>query len=331
MLKTLINSTLNVTDADRVCIICDTSRKKTAFEIKKLLNDSVHIEHVSERIACDQLPAKIKNLLTEDCYNVVIICIEHEQAIWHSKERKQAKYHLKKRLVSVIAPYEFLEENRTKTDLQLIRDLGVFIKEQLKTGSKVSISSNAGTKLEAVIGDNIFIEDGDYSKPETGGDYPSGEVGFGPKESSVNGKVFYDLKVQNLGIVDVGDIILDIEVDKVITVNGNKQDQFNAILEENEVYSYISEISFGVNPHIEVIDNKTNIVEEKKAGTIHFGHGGNAAYGGRTGPHFDCVIDAPTVFVDDKPFMKNGKFNINGMQKELAKQLKEFNLLIDEK
>lgn len=42
---------------------------------------------------------------------------------------------------------------------------------------------------------------------------------------------------------------------------------------------------------------------------MHFGCGGNESYGTRKGPHFDSVINNPTIFVDGKLIMDKGIFN----------------------
>ena len=329
MINTLLSTSLNIQESDKICIICDDSRAETAEAIKDCLKNKVRVERVKEKIKCDQLPKNIISILCDGIHNVIIICIEREQDIWHSKERKKAKYSLGKRLASVIAPYEFLEKNIIKCDLKLMKELGEFVKNYLRENSKVVITGKGGTSIEAIVGES-FLEDGDYSIPNTGGDFPSGESGFSPKELTVNGMVNYDLKVQGIGCVNMGDITVEIKDDKIEKVFGRKTKEFNDMLEANNEFRHISEISFGINPYIEIIDNKTNIIEEKKAGTVHFGHGGNFAYGNKIGRHFDAVIDAPTVYIDNVLFIKNGKFHLHGLTEGTYKKLKMFDLVYNE-
>ncbi len=51
------------------------------------------------------------------------------------------------------------------------------------------------------------------------------------------------------------------------------------------------------------------LAEEKNLGTAHFGSGGNLSYGNREGPHFDAVIEKPTVYFDSKIIIENGRLN----------------------
>lgn len=233
-----------------------------------------------------------------------IIIIGLKENIWHTNERKYAKYKKQKRLVNLLHPDYPCDSYQT--DINSISFFGNQLSEILSDADCIKIISEAGTNLTAKIG-RYFLENGDYSVPGSGGDFPSGEVGFGPIEGSVNGTLVYDFKVQHVGFVRADPQILFVENDKIHMMRASSE--FQRLIRSHHAFQYISEISFGINPYWSEADNKSSIIEEKNLGTMHFGHGGNESYGNRKGPHFDAVILRPTVYLDDILVMKNGVFN----------------------
>ena len=141
-----------------------------------------------------------------------------------------------------------------------------------------------------------------------GGDFPSGEIGFGPKKGSVNGEIVYDVKIQHIG--KINKLKIKVQNDKITAINGLRKPDFIKILDRDEILYYISEISMGINP-MTTIKNDIYIVEEKKLGTMHFGHGANLSYGHRIGLHMDGVIAKPTLKIGNKIIIRNGELNSN--------------------
>jgi leucyl aminopeptidase (aminopeptidase T) len=69
----------------------------------------------------------------------------------------------------------------------------------------------------------------------------------------------------------------------------------------------IAEFAFGTNPCGNIL-----LATEKAYGTSHVAIGQNTWLGGKNecSIHWDFVIDRPTVTIDDKPVLKNGKFAV---------------------
>lgn len=235
-----------------------------------------------------------------------IIIIGSEENIWHTAERKKAKYDLKKRLVNLLHPDNPCESYYA--DIKKIKLLGTQIEKYLQSTKIVRIYSHSGTNLQAEVG-RTFCEADEYTHPGSGGDFPIGEVGFGPKIYTVNGQIVYDLKIQHVGFVKNTPQKALVKNDAVIPINGLPE--FKSLLQSHPVLRFISEISIGINPIWTEVPNKHSIVEEKNLGTVHFGHGGNSSYGIRQGPHFDAVILSPTVYFDNLLVLENGFLNRN--------------------
>lgn len=121
---------------------------------------------------------------------------------------------------------------------------------------------------------------------------------------------------------------LEIKNDRVIDVQGKFRGELEAFFEKTDpILWFISEVSMGLNPETPIDPNPTHIVEEKKLGTAHFGHGGNASYGKRIGFHLDGVVNCPTISVGDETIMKEGKIPYDIIDSESTKWLGKYNLI----
>jgi leucyl aminopeptidase (aminopeptidase T) len=120
-------------------------------------------------------------------------------------------------------------------------------------------------------------------------------------------------------------LALSVQNDKVVKVEGEHASDFEAICKaRGDVLHYISEISMGMNPGGILTQNPQFIPEDKNFGTLHCGHGGNASYGSRIGPHLDGVMDRPSVWIDGVQVMDHGRLAPNYLPAELDYWLREY-------
>jgi hypothetical protein len=251
---------------------------------------------------------EILDILLGSRYQVIIFALKNN--IWHLDERKKAKYEKGKRLVSLVHP--LVPCLSYSSDLDEIYSIGKLVEQFLKKNRQLVLKTDKGTNLKAKIPsendyESIFFENGRYDLPSSGGDFPAGEVGFGPVRGSVTGRLVIDSKVQFIGGMVSHPLILQIENDRIVEVSGKYAQDFRQLIRTDPALAYIAEISFGVNPILVNITNKDSIAEEKNLGTFHCGFGGNSSYGTRKGPHFDVVINQPNAYFDGKLLIEEGK------------------------
>lgn len=299
--ENLLFNYLRVQNSESMALIHDASRRPVAECIKEMASargiglDAVEIDWKGR----GKLDPKASSLLASPEHSVVIISVV--KSIWHTAERHRARYELKKRIASIVSPLEYLIDGPALEDKNTLRQKGEGIALKLKTGSGIRITSPSGTNITAKIG-RVFVEDGFYDQPASGGNFPSGEVGFVPEIGSVNGVICYDVKFKNLGKLEKGDLVVEIENDAVRSIQGRRADDFRAMVNElGEEIMNIGEVAFGTNPMGVVRDDPTVIEVEKKLGTAHFGHGlnlGVAAKSVTPTSHVDGVYDDPALFVD---------------------------------
>ena len=301
---------LAVSPPDRVVLIQDSYFREVISEIENTFIEKglyCKVVELPDGYDPECLPKHARDCFLDPDYPVMVIGTMNN--IWHTSERKSAKYKLKKRLVNLIHPTVESVPSLVSDPAQYA-DNGKFLFSRIRSGKKWRITAPGGTDLTGEFPEcsrGFFIENGDYSKGGTGGDFPSGEVGFGPKNGSIKGTIAFDLKVQHIGLTTTP-VKIDVDDDRIRVVTTNDASgRYGELIARVPVLSLISEVSFGINPLWSESSDPRSIVEEKNLGTAHFGHGGNTSYGNRTGPHFDAVIREPDLIIDDTLILSRGR------------------------
>jgi leucyl aminopeptidase (aminopeptidase T) len=304
-LENLLLRCLRVGLGERLIFIHDSEFRVVAPTLKSVASrlgirvDTREIEYDGIR----PLDGATGSLLVGSEYGVILFGVVHN--IWHTPERRRAKYELGKRLVAFVCSPEEIGGAGSLADPKEIGAATRQLARYFATGMEVTVTTPGGSDFSAVIG-TPFCEHGNYDVPGTGGDFPAGEVGFGPKLGSVNGHIVYDIKVQHIGLLQEP-LHLQVEQDRISELSGPAAGRFReTCAARGDILNFISEISLGLNPLVGVSAASAYIPEEKTFGTLHCGHGGNASYGERKGPHLDGVMARPTVTVGGRLVMRDG-------------------------
>ena len=175
----------------------------------------------------------------------------------------------------------------------------------LKNGSGVRVRTKMGTDMRMGIMKGRRVANDNGITAERGGlnNLPAGEVAIAPKEGSSNGVVAFDLSSLNN--------LLDRPF-KVSVRDGHavscEHKQLWKILSGVENGTNLAELGIGTNPKARVIGSI--LEDEKVRGTAHIAFGTSAALGGKvqTSLHLDSVFDKPTIEVDGKVVIEEGRF-----------------------
>ena len=133
------------------------------------------------------LGPELTEIIVGEAHKVILFGLVHN--IWHTPERKKAKYVLNKRLASIVTAPEDLGSGASATEIAPIAAVSRALFPLFRKGATFKVVTEGGSDFSAEIG-TPFCEDGIFSNPGTGGDFPSGEVGFGPAVGSVQGQSF---------------------------------------------------------------------------------------------------------------------------------------------
>ena len=195
-------------------------------------------------------------------------------------------------------------------DYSFMRNLSQKLVQQLSQANTARLTSPLGTDLQMSLEGRQGIGDvGDLSKPGAFGNLPAGEAFIAPLEGSCQGVFYCDVTVGGFGRV-TDPLRFDVKDGFVKSLAGDKiacqlQEQMNGV---GKLAGNIAELGMGTNPNAPL---SGNILEDEKVfGTVHIGIGNNITIGGEVDVpyHVDLVIKKPTLYLDDIPVMKDGKF-----------------------
>ena len=204
-------------------------------------------------------------------------------------------------------------------DYEKLAEQGKHIVSRVSGSTKVRVTSNKGTDIQFQAKDRKWIiDDGmisqeDIQLGDVGLNLPCGEVFVCPIEESAEGTAFFDVPTDYFGHKITG-LKLKFKQGKVVSYDAEKgkKDFADVLTAATGDKDKIAEFAIGLNPKARFISDI--LVDEKVLGTIHIAIGDNKgpAYGGKNNSsiHWDFIMTQPTVEVDGKAIMKDGKLKI---------------------
>lgn len=112
------------------------------------------------------------------------------------------------------------------------------------------------------------------------------------------------------------DITLTLKDGMITDISGGESAKMltEFLADKDENARGIAEFGIGTNPGAKIIGHP--LVDEKVWGTIHIAFGMNLSIGGTrdSNIHYDCIINAPTVWVDDVMILDKGNHIYENMK-----------------
>lgn len=218
-----------------------------------------------------------------------------------------------------------------EADFMALKPLVDFVEKKLNGADRVHVRASGGTDIWLNIhGRKAATCSGICHKPGDMIGIPDVEVYIAPIEEKTEGEIVIDASCSYLGLVKDP---ITIKVEKGMSksiIGGKEAEELRSILAATgDQASYvISEFAVGLNPKGMV---RGNIIEDEGVyGTGHFALGNNIAFGGRNKApiHFDMVYWQPTIELDGKHFIKEGRLccfdeTQSGFLKQLTENLEE--------
>lgn len=186
------------------------------------------------------------------------------------------------------------------------------LKYRLDKGHKVLITSPAGTNLSLSIKNRQALTDtGDFSKKGSMGNLPAGETFIAPLETKTDGVAVFDGAFAEIELDKP--IKVKIRNGKAVLITGGKAaKKLKRLMKRAGKKSQIvCEFGIGTNKTTKLCPEV--LEAEKVYGTCHLAFGNNVTFGGKNKVQFhsDGIIKKPTVIIDEKVILKDGKFKIN--------------------
>jgi len=204
-------------------------------------------------------------------------------------------------------------------DYKKLVEKGRNIVDTVSGSAKVKVTSDKGTEIRFqvknrkwIIDDGIISQE-DIELGDVGLNLPCGEVFVCPIEESAEGTAFFDVPTNYWGHKITG-IKLEFKEGKIVSYDAEegKKEFADVLAAATGDKDKIAEFAIGLNPKARFINDI--LVDEKVLGTLHIAIGDNKgpAYGGKNNSsiHWDLIMTRPTVEIDGKTIMEDGKLKI---------------------
>ena len=303
--ENLVRNIINLQLLDRVLIVTD----KKKFKIGKMIYDAakkVNLESIlmvmePRNRDGEEPPAAVSAAMQQ----ADVIIAPTEYSLTHTKAVKEARKN-GARVFSMPGIEEFsLVKGGMTADYSVVQRNVAKMFSIVQNSSNIEVESKNGTKIKFSVEKRKWEKDDGIVKPGECGNLPGGEIFVAPVENSANGRIAFD----HIALAK-GKLELILENGEIKEMKGDKEKMQRIFDELGYRAKIIAEFGIGCNPKSKIIGN--TLEDEKVFGTVHIAFGNNTGFGGTNEVtfHQDGVIDEPTVTVDRRLIMRNGKWLI---------------------
>ncbi|MBK9098906.1 MAG: aminopeptidase [bacterium] len=195
-------------------------------------------------------------------------------------------------------------------DYKSISKRTVKLTQLLETGSEIRVTAPAGTDISfSIKGRKGYASKGLFHAKGESGNLPTGEAFLAPVEGTSNGVFVTDGSFAGLGLIKKTNIRIEVEHGYATKITGGAiAKKLTKMLDAvGKDARNIAEFGIGTNDSAKL--SGILLEDEKVMGTIHIALGNNVSMGGSVNVpiHLDGVVKKPTVWMDGKLLMKDGK------------------------
>lgn len=252
----------------------------------------------------DEPPLIVSNAMLEADVEFLITSMSYS----HTKARGAAN-EKGARVASMPMMTLELAENYLDADYKFIQEVTRKLAGEINGTDEVRVVTAAGTDMTFKLGGRpCEIDDGDLTAPGCIGNLPAGEAYIAPLEDTGDGILVIDGVIAYLGQVK-DPVKLTLEKGRIVDIAGGQsaKDLKEFLADKDEEANGIAEFGVGTNPKAKLIGSP--LLDEKVWGTIHIAFGTNLFMGGtrQSNIHYDCIVNAPTVYLDGKMVLDKGE------------------------
>jgi leucyl aminopeptidase (aminopeptidase T) len=201
-----------------------------------------------------------------------------------------------------------IAETYLNADYSKIKEVSCKLADIMTNAESVRVVTEKGTDITfSAKGRECHADTGDLTESGALGNLPAGEAYFAPIENIGTGKIVVDGCIAYIGPME-DDVTLDVKDGYIQGIAGNKSAKalIDFLKDKDDEARGIAEFGVGTNPGAKIIGHP--LVDEKVWGTIHIAFGMNTSMGGTrdSNIHYDCIINEPTVWVNEKMIIEKG-------------------------
>ncbi|MCH8034211.1 MAG: aminopeptidase [Bacteroidetes bacterium] len=309
---TAIKDCMGAKKNEKILIITDEFKHEIGYALfenaKALGHNALFVEMKSGKINGAEPPGEIAELMKK--FDVVLV--PTAKSITHTDARRAASAN-GVRVATFPGITKEIMIRGMNADYKAIAKRSIKLKRILEKAKHVRVTAPAGTDLSFDIGGRTAIASkGLFQKNGESGNLPTGETFLAPVEGTAEGVFVVDGSMAGLGLI--GNVNIKIEVEKGFATKitgGRSAKKLSEMLDKvGKGARNIAEFGIGTNDSARL--SGILLEDEKVMGTIHIAVGNNITMGGtfHVPIHLDGVIKKPTVYLDGKLLMKDGKLLI---------------------
>ena len=294
---------------ESILVITDEQKREIGYSLfqnaKALRHYSLYLEMKSGKINGEEPPEAIAELMKK--FDVVLV--PTAKSITHTDARRNASAK-GVRVATFPGITKEIMIRGMNADYKAISARSIKLKRILEKGEQVRVTSPSGTDISfSIKGRTAIASKGLFHKKGESGNLPTGETFLAPVEGTSNGVFVVDGSMAGLGLIKSVNIKIEVEKGFATKISGGQPGRkLKAMLDQVGKGAYnIAEFGIGTNDSAKL--SGLLLEDEKVMGTVHIALGNNVTMGGTFNVpiHLDGVIKKPTVYLDNKLLMKNGK------------------------
>ncbi len=196
-----------------------------------------------------------------------------------------------------------------RADYGKIRELTSRVAAKIQGAKEARVITALGTDITFSIEGRKCLEDtGIITEKGSSTNLPAGEAYLAPVEGTARGRIVADGSCAGVGMINEP-IVLEVSGGFATDITGGAEAK--ALIELTAPFGRdgrnIAELGIGTNDKAQLTGSA--LEDEKVMGTVHIALGDNISMGGKVSlqSHLDMIIKAPTLLIDGKELLKEGK------------------------
>jgi len=294
---------------EKILVITDTDKYEIGHNIfmnaLALGYETLLVEMKPGKVNGEEPPAEIAELMKK--FDVVFC--PTSKSLTHTNARREASGK-GARIATFPGINKEVMIRGMNADYKKIAVLSIKLKNILEKGKHIRVTAPAGTDISfSIEGRKSYASKGLFHSKGESGNLPTGETFLAPVEGTANGIFVTDGSFAGLGLIKNINISIKVENGFATDITGGTPAKklIKMLDGVGKDARNIAEFGIGTNDSAKL--SGILLEDEKVMGTIHIALGNNVSMGGSINVpiHLDGVIKKPTVWMDGKMLMKNGK------------------------
>ncbi|MBW2981407.1 aminopeptidase [Candidatus Woesearchaeota archaeon] len=239
-------------------------------------------------------------------YDIILILTAY--SLTHTKASRDAAK-AGARIASMPGITEDMMKRAIDINYKLLENQTKKLKKLMEKGKEVRVISNAGTDIRFSIKGRLAETCSGIIRRRMIKNLPAGEVFIAPVEGTADGVYKIDGSILRRKIKTKITVI--VKEGYAVKIRGGREAKAlrETLKDVKDLKAYnIAELGIGINPKAKITGN--TLEDEKVKGTCHLAFGNNVGFGGKVNVpvHIDGIIKKPSIFIDGKIIIKDGKF-----------------------